>query len=190
MICPSKTCRIEIDDDSKFCDHCGSEILICPKCQTTGTGKFCPKDGQRLESRKRSIVESQQIADSHSEVVANQPPAQPQHTVNNKTTRIDMNSIPSVNELIITHTSGLELRIKDKDLLGRSEGPHAQHLENFKFISRQHATILMKSGNWYITDLGSTNRTKVNGVLLEPNTDCQIKKGDRITLADQEFIIK
>ena len=55
MICPVKSCHMEIDDDSRFCDQCGAEILECPQCGTFGTGKFCPKDGIRLEPRKKSI---------------------------------------------------------------------------------------------------------------------------------------
>jgi len=192
MNCPSKTCRIEIDDDSEFCDQCGSEILICPKCQTPGIGKFCPKDGHKLESRRSHNPGQTQTRNSQPETAAEKIPVKTESNIqnNNCTTRIEINNTSSVNELIIVHSSGVELKIKDRDLLGRSEGPHSQYLENFKYLSRQHAMIINNSGNWFIKDLGSTNKSRVNGNVLTPDVECLIKKGDKIVLADQEFTVK
>jgi pSer/pThr/pTyr-binding forkhead associated (FHA) protein len=48
-------------------------------------------------------------------------------------------------------------------------------------VSRLHATIKAKESNITITDLGSTNGTRVNNVRLEPNDPHQVKHGDIIT---------
>jgi len=32
-------CKFEIEDDSIFCDQCGKEVFICPKCSKPGRGK-------------------------------------------------------------------------------------------------------------------------------------------------------
>ncbi len=179
MICPKKTCRIEIDDDSRFCDQCGSEILVCPKCNTFGVFKCCPNDGTKLESRKRNSA-------------ANSAPAShgtPHHSAGGTDT-YELNSNPAVDELIIVHSSGLELKVKDKDLIGRKEGPHTQQLESFKYISRKHAAFIKNSGIWFIKDLGSKNKSRINGEELVPEKEYPVKKDDRITFADQEFIVK
>ncbi|MBQ3264259.1 MAG: trypsin-like peptidase domain-containing protein [Ruminococcus sp.] len=54
-------------------------------------------------------------------------------------------------------------------------------------VSRTHAKIRVRSGKCYITDLGSTNCTYVNGITLAPNQEKELISGDRIKLADVEF---
>jgi len=236
MICPAKTCKIEIDDNSKFCDQCGSEIMICSKCQLPGTGKFCAKDGTRLESQKKNTPSlaavqttsqpqntaqpSQHQASVQQPLAQNQgvqpkiqggsqgmvqqspsqnqaasiAQAQVQHVLNNlydgKTGDVNFEGNKSIDELVIVHSGGLELKIKSNDLLGRGEGPHAAQLGSFKFLSRKHALIFNDSGNWLIKDLGSTNKTRLNGIILEPDKGYPVKKDDRIFFADQEFTVK
>lgn len=54
-------------------------------------------------------------------------------------------------------------------------------------ISRSHADIITKDGSYYIVDLNSTNRTFVNERELKNNEEIQIKSGNRIKLANEEF---
>jgi pSer/pThr/pTyr-binding forkhead associated (FHA) protein len=54
-------------------------------------------------------------------------------------------------------------------------------------ISRQHAVIEAKEGRMYITDLGSTNGTFLNGVRIAGGEPKEINYGDTITIADEEF---
>ncbi len=185
MICPSKTCRNEIDDDSKYCDQCGVQILICPKCGTFGSVKFCPKDGQRMEP----IGKSETVTfDPH------RPPHSPQsEQVQNKdqsaTTRMDINEVQGSGSLTLIHSGGTILKISSSDQLGKSVGTHADFLSRFKYISNKHAVITLNDSKWFITDMNSTNKTRVNGQILEPLKVIQIKKGDKIILADQEFTV-
>ncbi|MBP3823300.1 MAG: FHA domain-containing protein [Bacteroidaceae bacterium] len=46
--CPK--CQAEIEDDSFFCDQCGAELFVCPKCSTLGKGKRCTRCGEPLVS--------------------------------------------------------------------------------------------------------------------------------------------
>lgn len=46
--CPK--CQAEIEDDSFFCDQCGAELFVCPKCGTLGKGKRCTRCGEPLVS--------------------------------------------------------------------------------------------------------------------------------------------
>jgi len=189
MICPVKTCKNEIDDDSKFCDQCGSQILVCPKCGTPGGVKFCPKDGQRMEPAGKSET-----------VTLDPPPPPPQQTppqqsapAQNKdqraTTRMDLNEVQGAGSLTLMHSGGTVLKISSGDQLGRSVGSHADFLGGFKFISGNHALLTFSENKWFITDQDSTNKTRVNGQVIEALKSVQIKNGDKIILADQEFTV-
>lgn len=57
-------------------------------------------------------------------------------------------------------------------------------------ISRTHAKIRVRAGRCYISDLGSTNCTFVNGSKLTPNQEVILSKGDKIKLSDEEFEFK
>lgn len=52
-------------------------------------------------------------------------------------------------------------------------------------VSREHAEVYERGGNWCIRDLGSTNGTEVNG---ESVTDAQLRDGDVIRFVDIELI--
>lgn len=54
-------------------------------------------------------------------------------------------------------------------------------------ISRQHAVLEAKNGAMYITDLGSTNGTFLNGKRLAQGQANEIHYGDTILIADEEF---
>ncbi len=49
-------------------------------------------------------------------------------------------------------------------------------------VSRQHARLALVDGQWTITDLNSTNYTRVDGVKLDPNVPMPLKDGARIQL--------
>ena len=51
-------------------------------------------------------------------------------------------------------------------------------------ISRFHCEIAKKNGQLYLTDLKSSNGTKLNGEPIPPNQPMLLKKGARILLAD------
>lgn len=194
MICPNKKCQIEIDDVSKFCDQCGSEIMLCPKCNTPGTGKFCAKDGTRLESRKKTDTHSpeQSILNQPEQEHASHAAATPQtgSAVQSGTAAFDLNSGTAGDTVTLVHSGGTELVMKNNDILGREEGSNAGKLVEFKYISRKHAMFTVNSGIWFIKDLGATNKTRLNDAVLEPQREYPVKKGDRIMLADQEFTVK
>ena len=59
-------------------------------------------------------------------------------------------------------------------------------------VSRMHARILKEQGsdNCLLEDFNSTNGTFVNGRRIEPYRKIRIRPGDRIRLADREFILE
>lgn len=54
-------------------------------------------------------------------------------------------------------------------------------------ISRSHADIIVKGDSYFLVDLNSTNHSFVNGAVLQGNAEIQIKNGNRIRLANEEF---
>ncbi len=49
-------------------------------------------------------------------------------------------------------------------------------------VSRRHAQVVARGGSWVVTDLGSTNGTRLNGVVV---TRAEvIRAGDRIEVGD------
>ena len=55
--------------------------------------------------------------------------------------------------------------------------PHGGELGG---VSRQHARLSRAGGQWTLTDLNSTNYTRLNGVRLEPNVPTPISDGARV----------
>ena len=57
-------------------------------------------------------------------------------------------------------------------------------------ISRIHCKVEYEKGKHYISDLGSANGTYVNGTRLGPSQRMSIRPGDKIRLANSDFLIK
>jgi pSer/pThr/pTyr-binding forkhead associated (FHA) protein len=96
----------------------------------------------------------------------------------------------AVPKLVLCHESGWNLEIAEGDILGRSTGNHAGRLGAFPVISGKHAQITRKDGAWYITDLGSTNKSYLGTAQLAPNVPSQLKNNDIVQLANIKFVVK
>ena len=55
-------------------------------------------------------------------------------------------------------------------------------------VGRAHADLVFQNGRGYVVDRNSMNKTYVNGTVLTPNVNFPINSGDRLMLADEEFI--
>ncbi len=71
-------------------------------------------------------------------------------------------------------------------ILGR-DPMRAQILMEVPTVSGVHCRIEKKNGVWVITDLGSTNGTKVNGTPLLKGQSIVLQHGDKVELATAEF---
>jgi pSer/pThr/pTyr-binding forkhead associated (FHA) protein len=47
-------------------------------------------------------------------------------------------------------------------------------------VSRQHARLVLSAGQWFLTDLNSTNHTKIDGVRIDPNVPAPVQNGARL----------
>jgi pSer/pThr/pTyr-binding forkhead associated (FHA) protein len=57
-------------------------------------------------------------------------------------------------------------------------------------ISRVHAAIVERDGQFYIIDAGSTNHTYVDGTQAPANLEVPINNGAKIRLANEEFVFE
>ena len=197
MICPAKVCLSEIEEDSIYCDQCGIELLICPKCGNLGEKKFCSKDGTKMISRKTTSSSGPSgISPQAEPPKPSVPPiSEEPKTIRQATPPLEDDSgktkvQPRIsNSFTLRHTSGKEIVIQNGDLLGRKNGAHAGFLSSFAYISGTHVIVKQEGGRWFIIDQGSSNGTRVDGIDSEPNKQIELKSNGKLELADQEFIV-
>ncbi len=60
-------------------------------------------------------------------------------------------------------------------------------IEGNTAISRKHAEIKKRGKDHYLSDLHSTNGTRLNGVVLADGEEVLLKDGDKLLLGDEEF---
>lgn len=80
--------------------------------------------------------------------------------------------------------------VKQLFTVGKERNKVDYCITNNNSVSRVHATIVYKSGSYYIIDNNSTNYTFVNGQMIPAKQEVAISDGDRIKLAEEEFIFK
>ena len=54
-------------------------------------------------------------------------------------------------------------------------------------ISRSHANIISRDGEYFVVDTNSTNHTYVNGQMIQSNVETKIAHGAKIKLANEDF---
>lgn len=57
-------------------------------------------------------------------------------------------------------------------------------------VGHKHASIVQRQDSYFIVDFHSANRTYVNGMPIAPGVETQIKDGDQIRLANEDFEFK
>lgn len=57
-------------------------------------------------------------------------------------------------------------------------------------VSRRHAQIHVQESELYIRDLGSTNGTRLNGVLIPANQPVRLRDGDELELGQFRTIVR
>lgn len=75
---------------------------------------------------------------------------------------------------------------KAEFLVGKSTNCDYQVVDNRR-ISRNHCTIKLNNGEYYLRDNNSTNHTYINGELVLPGADIMLNNDDYIRMADEEF---
>jgi hypothetical protein len=85
-----------------------------------------------------------------------------------------------------------EVECKGEALIGRPDTTRGIHpeidLRLDDAVSRRHAKIFIRDGQYVLTDLNSTNGTRVNGQWVQPEMEVQLKPGDEIEVGELTVI--
>lgn len=83
---------------------------------------------------------------------------------------------------LVCQAEQVSIPLMNGAVIGRTAGDYANLLGKCIYISGMHARLTQNGSVWSITDLGSRNGTKVNGVACQPNVPMTFKTGDTIRL--------
>ncbi len=72
--------------------------------------------------------------------------------------------------------------------LGKDRSCVDYYVDNNIAVSRSHADIITRGNKYFVKDLNSKNLTYVNNQKLPTNIEIEIYDGDRLKLANEEFI--
>lgn len=72
--------------------------------------------------------------------------------------------------------------------LGKEKSYVDYFVTNNNAISRSHADVITRGNMYYVIDLNSTNHTYINGTILPVKVETEIRDGDILKLATEEFV--
>ena len=168
MQCP--LCKETIDDDSRYCDQCGEQIMVCSVCGRPGKGKRCIFDGKEL------VPAAGSASMPTFQASVSQPVPQSGGTSGDKIK-------------LTSQIHGIMIEAGDGDIIGRKNGAFANVFSRFNFVSGTHCKIVKTVAGWHIQDMGSTNGTIYNGATLVPNALYPLTSGTTIKIADVELLV-
>ena len=85
--CPK--CKQLIEDDSWFCDQCGTELMVCPSCRTIKRGMTCNQCGTKLVTAKAFAQNGGSVKDPTTPPVGNT-----QNVGSSPTPNVNSNPVP------------------------------------------------------------------------------------------------
>ncbi len=185
IVCPN--CKEEIDDDSHFCDQCGQALLYCEKCGRVGMGRRCTSCGGLMLSPKD--IEQRNNANVASGTSSSLGLVSQEFMPTNRGI-MPGSSIPGMPQgvpQLVLHNESLDIRIVGVNgaVIGRRQGPYAQHFQQNMYVSGVHAQLKYNSGTgWCVTDKHSSNGTRLNDHQLQPDVEMSLKNGDILTIAN------
>lgn len=172
-------------------------MILCPNCQHKELpgALFCSECGTQLVSL--DILNTRSIKKTPTDNLVAQ--TQIPDVSNRKTTPKGVE--PSISLHIVDSGQVLHLSDRTDFTLGRTiEGqPILPDVDLSPFdaftlgVSRLHAALRIVNGEVVVTDLGSSNGTRVNGQKIVPHVDYPLNHGDLIALGKlkiQVLIIK
>lgn len=181
-------CGADIDSDSLFCDQCGAEQYVCPKCHIIGKGpnKRCGMCGSPLVpatgQQGNNSTQQQGAAQPFAGAAQQQGAAQPFAGAAQQQGATQQQEATRMASYLVCQAEKVSIPLMNGAVIGRTAGDYANLLGKCIYISGMHARLTQNGSVWHITDLGSRNGTKVNGVACQPNVPMAFKTGDTIRL--------
>lgn len=156
-------------------------------------GKVKNKDGifSRIFGDKQSKKEKKERPVKVKKSVKSKKGKKIEDEYSGGTELLDSIFIPSIVITGLNTSKKMETVItKEEFIIGKNPNCCDFVIDFNKAVSNRHCCITCKDGINYIVDLKSTNGTFLNGVRLSANEKRQIKIGDKIKLANVEFVVK
>ena len=82
----------------------------------------------------------------------------------------------------------VSLSLGDSWILGRSE--ECDICIDYSFLTRRHIQFIKKSAKFYVKDLGSANKTLLNGKEIPPNQEVLLQPDDEVSVADLKILFE
>ena len=82
----------------------------------------------------------------------------------------------------------VSLSLGDSWILGRSE--ECDICIDYGFLTKKHVQFLKKESKFYVKDLGSANKTMLNGKELSPQRETLLNPNDEISVADLRILFE
>lgn len=72
--------------------------------------------------------------------------------------------------------------------IGKEKSYTDYFVSNNNAVSRNHADIVCRGNHYYVIDLNSKNRTFINDKVIPIRQETELRNGDRLKLANEEFV--
>lgn len=203
FVCPS--CGVH--GKGKRCTQCGQPLVskknagVVPTTNPVSSAPVIQKPIQNPQapSDNNSVITTQLSVQTQTQSLEPSPVTasrtvipQPFYGGGNTVTQdvsktIRPNAVPKTPGHLVCQAPSLRLEFAEV-LIGRREGDYIHVFGAYGMVSGRHARISRApSGEWQVTDLGSTNGTRINGVPLQPNVPVPIHVGDTLSIANLDF---
>ena len=170
----------------KTMEKAGKEFIFCGNCgeKCKLPAKFCGVCGFRINPKELQSEESVSVCDD-------EPTEFRFDTDEDRTLLLDPieEALPLP---VIIRVKTNEMTVMGKQLfrMGASKYDNELTVKDNVFVSRWHAEIVVRDGNYYLKDKNSKNKTYVDGVALAPGGEAVLVAGSRFRLADEEFVFE
>lgn len=187
-------CKEQIDNDSRFCDQCGVEIKICSVCGEPGKGKRCTQCGKEMIAVGQTLESATNVNTINVQTPTVTSSVQNDAgMVGDRTVRPESSPQTSVvgRLFLVNNAVGLQIEGYNGAVLGRRNGPYTNELGQYGQISGTHARLDYDAQKgWFVTDLGSTNGTKVDRSKIGANAPVKLSDKGYLQIANIEFYVE
>ncbi len=185
--CP--VCRAKFDKKTNYCQVCGSKVYgntsTCRKNTynpTVSSQQLMPYEENAYYSpvdEYEGNDRTQGLSDGTTVLGA----------ITGETTVLGVGQMGSITyPYILRVRSGQKAYInKSAYRIGKDSASCDYVVSDNNAISRKHADIYTRNDRYYIMDVGSTNKTYVDGRPIVPKQEVEIFAGTKIRLANEEF---
>lgn len=152
-----------------------------------------------------TVTQVPPMQDQPQPTIMQTPPMQPQMPVMSETTVLVSpmigettvlvnGQLPGQNQMIpfLIRRKGNEKISLNKPVfrIGKERSYADYFIGDNTAISRSHANIVSRDGEYYLIDTNSTNHTFLNGQMIQSNVETKLAHGDTIRLANEDFEFK